>query len=198
VALKREPLRRRRGTPREPRRRILVVCGADKTESAYFKGLCASRRGTSVNVVIAEKGHSAPDQVVQFARRKMASGDFDQIWCVVDVDDFERDGGKISAAVRLGTRHGIELAVSNPCFELWLLLHHVECMSHCANCRVVEGLLKRQVPAYEKTNLIFKDFAGYVPRAVERARKLEPSGTDHLADPSTGVWRLVATIMEQS
>jgi len=195
---RREPRRRPRGAVHEARLRVLVVCGAEKTESAYFKGLCTSRGKSAVNVVIMEKGRSAPDQVVRFAELKMASGDFDEAWCVVDVDDFERDGAKISAADRLAGRRGIKLAVSNPCFELWLLLHHADCTSHCADCRAVVSLLKRQLPAYDKTKLIFKPFGGNVSKAVERARRLDPSGADHTVNPSTGVWRLVVTIMEQS
>ncbi|MFL6141746.1 MAG: RloB family protein [Labedaea sp.] len=39
--------------------------------------------------------------------------DFDEIWCVVDVDQFD-----LAAATSLARDRGIRLAVSNPCFEV--------------------------------------------------------------------------------
>lgn len=29
------------------------------------------------------------------------------------------------AALQMARQHGVHVALSNPCFELWLLLHHV-------------------------------------------------------------------------
>ena len=80
-------------------------------------------------------------------------------------------------------------------FELWLLLHHAECRSYCNGCADVSARLKRHLPDYDKTRLDFADHADGVSLAVTRAKALEPSGLDHAKNPSTGMWRLIETIM---
>ena len=47
---------------------------------------------------------------------------FDEVWCVHDVDDHPR----LDEARIMARDNDISLAVSNPCFELWLLLHFRE------------------------------------------------------------------------
>jgi len=44
---------------------------------------------------------------------------YNSVWCVFDVDDHPR----VADARQMAADNGIELAISNPCFELWLLLH---------------------------------------------------------------------------
>ncbi|MFF3852975.1 RloB family protein [Micromonospora sp. NPDC002575] len=49
----------------------------------------------------------------------------DECWCVFDVE-WPQNHPYLDEAVRLAARHGIRLAISNPCFELWLILHFRE------------------------------------------------------------------------
>jgi hypothetical protein len=195
---RRDPPRGRRPAVVDGLRRILIVCGADKTELAYFKGLRDQQRAANLSVAIIAKGQISPDEVVRHAQRKMAGEDYQDVWCVVDVDRFEQDGKKITQALQLAEEAGIKLAVSNPCFELWLLLHRDSCTAHCADCAVAERLLKRRLPSYDKTRLRFADFAAGVQTAVDRAEALDPTGRKHNLNPSTGVWPLVKMIVEQT
>jgi len=151
-------------------------------------GLRDSLANRAVDVQISKHPRS-PAQVVGYARRLMAGtrSDFDEAWCVVDVDDFD-----IDAAARSAARSNIQLAVSNPCFEFWLLLHHEECRAALPDYRTVVARLRRYLPAYDKADLDFADYADTVTTAVERAKAL---GGDHLTNPSTSMWRLVEKIM---
>src|SRR5262249_49920866 len=45
----------------------------------------------------------------------------DEYWAVFDVDHHRHE--ELSTNAALAERHGYHLAGSNPCFELWLLLH---------------------------------------------------------------------------
>lgn len=194
---RREPTRTRRPAVRDPRRTILIVVGADKTEVAYLKGLRNALKAATVALTITAKP-GAPDQLVAYARDNCARDDFDEVWCVTDVDHYEREGGKVTAAVAMAATAGINLAVSNPCFELWLLLHHDGCSGYCANCEVVAKKLKATLATYDKTNLRYQDFADQRDVAMKRARRLDPTGKDHGRNPSTNVWSLVEAILEQS
>ena len=193
--VRRETARGRRPAARNPRRTVLVVIGAERTESAYLRGLRDHFRLATVTMKIAEKPGS-PDQLVDYARGAFPLDDFDEVWCVTDVDHYEREGGKVTAAMAMAAESGINVAVSNPCFELWLLLHHQGCSAHCANCGAVETKLKRWIPAYDKTRLRFRDFVDGLEAASARARELEPTGLAHDRNPSTGIWRLIGTVLE--
>lgn len=188
----------RRPPSRPMRRSVLVVIGADRTEKAYLTGLRRHFGLTTVAVTYVEKP-CAPDQLVEHARMRCRSDDYDEVWCVTDVDHFEREGRKVTAALDLAARADptIRVAVSNPCFELWLLLHHEDCSVHCANCDAVHRKLRRRVPAYDKTRLRFRDYADGVGLAITRAKALDPTGVDHTRNPSTGLWCLVSVVMEK-
>lgn len=133
----------------------------------------------------------APDQLVRAAaaHRDRKPGAFDEVWCVVDVDEFD-----VASAASEARRHQVRLAISNPCFELWLLLHHADCRAYCAGCADVIRRLRKHLPEYDKSRLNFAHFAAGVGDAVKRARDLDATGSDHNRNPSTGVWRLVERI----
>ncbi len=50
----------------------------------------------------------------------------DEIWCVFDVDEHPN----MPEAAQLARQHGINLAVSNPCLELWFILHFENCSTY--------------------------------------------------------------------
>ncbi len=91
--------------------------------------------------------------------------------------------------------NGIELACSNPCFELWALLHFQD-QSAFLGRDAARHLLKTHLRQYEK-DLPFDRLAPNYEAAVERARHLDrrcaangcPGG-----NPSTGVHRLTEEI----
>ena len=96
-----------------------------------------------------------------------------------------RRGGAARSAV------GIELAVSNPCFEVWLLLHHVDHKAFVNDGKAACALLNKHVPGYDK-KLDFAVFEAGVEVAVERAMAQAEPG-----NPSTGVWRLVELVLRR-
>jgi hypothetical protein len=191
---RRELSRRRPQSPRRTRPTILIVCGGVRTEPLYLRGLRTHANNASVDVTIVSRAKS-PAQIVDFAirHRGRVSVDFDEVWCVLDVDEFD-----LAPAEQLARSGGVRLAISNPCFELWLLLHHVDCRALCDGYQEVVRLLKRHVPGYDKSRLEFGDYAPGVPDVVKRARELNPGGEDHQRNPSTSVWRLAEVIMGES
>lgn len=55
---------------------------------------------------------------------------YDEVWCVFDIDDHP----KIADARQQARDNGIDLAISNPCFELWVLLHFQDQRAHISRC----------------------------------------------------------------
>ncbi len=83
-------------------------------------------------IVTVDDFHGAPLQLVQKAanqqkldRREAARGRgdaFNEYWCVFDRDQHP----KLPDAMQLAAARGIMVAFSNPCIELWFLLHFTD------------------------------------------------------------------------
>jgi hypothetical protein len=197
------PLERRRAF-QDPLPLILVVCEGKITEPQYIEGFRASHGTTTVQVKVHSPGGD-PKALVERAielrddasGRARREGDdnlmYDEVWCVFDVDTHER----FEAARAKAQAEAIRLAVSNPCFELWLLIHFVAHNAH-VSADQARRLLRKHVPNYNK-HVHFDEFATGYPAAVERARALEARhmelGQD-CGNPSTGAYRLTERIRE--
>ena len=70
---------------------------------------------------------------------------FDFVWCVFDSDDHPG----IPAAKQQARDNGINLAISNPCFEIWILLHFQDHRSHVQR-QTLRGMCRKSLPAYVK------------------------------------------------
>lgn len=141
----------------------------------------------AIRVVIKKKRVDPANLVAYAVRLRDNDADsFEEVWCVVDVDDFD-----LEPAVTLAARESILLAVSNPCFEAWLVLHFANQTAPLTCYAEAERVLRRFVPDYCKSRLDFGRYVDGVDRAVERARKLAEPGQEHVTNPASGVWPLV-------
>ncbi|WP_130346212.1 RloB family protein [Herbihabitans rhizosphaerae] len=189
---RRENRRGRRGPQLEERQQVLIVCGGEVTEPSYFRGLKKAARNPALRIDVRGRGE-APISLVQYTARVAENETYDRAWCVVDVDDFD-----LESVVALARDRGIGLAVSNPCFEYWLLLHFVACVRPMASFAHVVPQLRAHVPNYGKSRGEFR-FEMYEPgihAAISRAKARTP---DHLnawrLNPATGVWQLVEDLL---
>jgi len=193
---------RRRPPSREPKSRLLVVCEGKKTEVRYFEDLRRAVRSSLVDVEIHDE-HGVPKTLVECAVRKMKEADkdakrqrdenlkYNSVWCVFDVDEHP----SLPEAKQQAQAHNVRLAVSNPCFELWALLHFqdqsAELDRHQARQR-----LKKHLPSYDK-ELPFNDIDLHWKDARKRALALEKrheTADQPGGNPSTAVHELVTLI----
>ena len=120
---------------------------------------------------------------------------YDEVWCVFDVDDHPG----INDAQQMARASGIKLAISNPCFELWLLLHFRE-PPGAQDRHTIQDMLKTHVREFDKS-IDFELFRPHCEVAIKRAHSL-----DRLAvqvnkpgrNPTTGVYKLLKRIDEKS
>lgn len=90
-----------------------------------------------IQILETENGNSAPEHVVNRLleyKRENDISDRDQLWLVIDVDRWNQQG-VLSPVISLAHTNGILLAISNPCFEVWLLCHFVETLPTVADFR---------------------------------------------------------------
>jgi hypothetical protein len=146
---RRENSSHRRRTPsRVSASRVLAVC-CGQTEQAYLDGLKRLSKPVTVKTMVKV---GSPAQLVKYAAkvRENDRGGFDEYWCVVDVEEFDSEEAIAEAQVT-----GISLAVSNPCFEVWLILHFAECTAGISSPRSAVEKLRRHLPDYAKGSLDF-------------------------------------------
>jgi hypothetical protein len=118
---------RRRPSDAAKRRQLLVFTEGLRTEPVY---LTHWYRNCREHVIVRiDPRHGDPLYLVQTAADDRSAdirdaqrdrGDaYDEYWCVFDVDEHPR----LRQALELAARSGISVALSNPCIELWFLLH---------------------------------------------------------------------------
>jgi hypothetical protein len=125
---RRLPELRRRKPSRSEHQRFILICEGEKTEPAYFKALKAQYPGALVSIeFVAPAG--TPITIKEKARVRMAelreeqrknpSAKADTVWAVFDRDKHDH----VAEAIAGCESAGAQVAYSNPCFEVWLILH---------------------------------------------------------------------------
>jgi hypothetical protein len=184
----------RRGPVREPRPLLLIVCEGASTEPSYFGELKRRARLLSIDIEVREGRGGSTLSIVEYARQLARRDEYDEIWCVIDTEILATNAA-FAPAVAAAERSRIRLAVSNPAFEYWYLLHFEETDRGFASVNQLIGYLKTVcLPDYVKR-------AGYTPPifdqtdvAVRRAKRLlrrHATQADPFPHPSTTVYELV-------
>lgn len=194
----------RRGPTREPRRRILIVCEGEQTERGYFEAFQHAVRNPRVHVEVARE-QGVPLTVVKLAieKRDEAERDarrqrdenlrWDEVWGVFDVDEHPN----LERAIALAHAHAVKLAVSNPCFELWALLHFQDQRGHIERHKL-RAALQRHLPGYDKSLDFARVHPGYA-EALRRTRALADEAAragEPGRNPTTGVGDLTESIRD--
>lgn len=183
---------------RNPRRVLRVLTEGAVTEPAYLAQW--ARRSRNTHIDFAEYG-MAPLSLVQRAREHQREsqrrgsrhrGDFDEIWRIFDVDEHPNLYQAIAEA-----RHSeIRVAISNPCFELWLILHlqdqtaaidRHKAQRLASDLNITDG--KRLNPS--ALDALLHGYEDAKRRAETlRARHVD-NGSNPDSNPSSDVWELI-------
>ncbi|MEJ2858745.1 MULTISPECIES: RloB family protein [unclassified Saccharothrix] len=190
-------LRRRTGT-RPERRTILIFCEGVASEPDYINGLkrLPEVRGNTAISIEVDPHPGVPFRLVTAAIERAADPEIDECWCVFDVEYPQRHP-RLGEAISLATKHGIRVAVSNPCFELWLILHFENQTAHLSTdqaerrSRQLDGRSGKHIEA---------DL--YMPRRHEAARRAAALAERHARNgvsspddnPSSTIYELLAAI----
>ncbi len=174
----RESFRRTAGQ-KPPRSITLIVCEGE-TEQEYFEAARIKYGLTTAEIVLAEntKG-AAPISVVACAEAKCAErGGYDQIYCVFDRNGHESFGRARARIQALAGRKNRPLpvreAISIPCFEFWVLLHHERTDAPFNHCADVIERLRHHMPSYEKADAaIARQLMSKLEDALESAAWVE-------------------------
>ncbi len=186
-------LRSRKPAVRSYRPLFIISVEGSKTEPQYFAFF--KRFRVSVEC-LSEVGKSSPDKVLKRIKKRVGEGigPTDQAWVVVDHDAWtEKHFEDIRAWTKEDLRRG--MAVSNPNFEYWLLLHF-EDGDGLKSTQDCSRRLKECVPGYDKGvgSWLTVD---RIRKAVSRGRQRDAGSMPASLPPfgTTAVWRLVNALL---
>ena len=177
---------------------VLLIYESEDTERLYIRDFLKS---SNPHARIYKECHGGehPKNIIQTVYKKYERDweNFDKIWLI-----FDDDGRKnIDAAIREARHKGISLALSNPCFELWYLLHFIDHQQY-RNQRSVIKLLRQHLPNYKKTESFYASVATKQSMAIDRAKHLQQvhsaNGKPVHFNPSTTMFELVEFFLELS
>jgi hypothetical protein len=170
---------------------IIATEGA-RTEKQYFAMFQNERVRVEVLATDADN-KSSPQHVlnrIALFKEQYDFGEKDQLWLMIDRDRWPIEN--LKDVCRGAREESIGLAISNPCFEVWLLLHHRDMEVEELNCKAVEAQLRDQLGGYKKTNLNADLFRPYISEAVRRAKDLDTDTASHWpVVPGTRVYKVV-------
>ncbi len=157
-----------------PYRKLFVIAteGA-KTEPQYFE-ILRKLKSEQVTISIPEgKNKSDPENVLKRMKehlKKEGLKPSDEAWLVVDKDRWHDEQiEKLYEWTKRKKNYG--LALSNPRFEYWLLLHFVD--GDIGSAHNIEKLLDTYLPNYSQTKAVdpqkFKP--DNIEKAIARAKK---------------------------
>jgi RloB-like protein len=183
---------KRPGFVRDSHQLFVVACEGQVTEKRYLDELNAShgRIGVFVEVLQRQESGSSPERVMRqlndFKREYRLKAQ-DQLWMLIDRDKQSWTTEAIAQVARLCIQKGFSLAVTNPCFELWLLLHvhDIDTMTTAEKNELLANrkdgssrtCLERKLSlicgGYSKTHFDPRIYTSQVFDAIARAERLE-------------------------
>ena len=143
-------------------------------------------------------------------KNQISVSDGDAVWVVADADVNYNNPDPVSAKDRLLSKvrkmadaKGIHIAISNPCFEFWYLLHFQYTTKFLKDYPAAKSALTAYLPDYEKTDDVYAQLSEHTTDAIRNARRLEqyhiqngdnkPFGIT--VNPFTDIYQLVESLL---
>lgn len=197
---------------------IIIAAEGTQTEKKYFTDLATDEkyRNPKVHVEVLDRPSTAssPIHIIEmldsFRRKYNLQTGYDELWLVIDIDKWRPQ--MLTDIASQCLQKGYSLAVSNPAFEVWLLLHlrslddyNSDELAKLAENRRQDGRtrLERELMTlcenYNKSNLSTMDYIPTVQDAIKRAEEADTHPEHRWPNQlGTRVYRLARTIIEKS
>ncbi len=210
----------REGFSRDVHTLFVIAAEGSETEMQYFEELKASNLYNRLQIYIEplkRRGTlSSPTSVL--AAIKEFKKDFnirkgDELWALIDRDKQSWEIAEIDSVAQQCHQGKIGFAMSNPSFEIWLLLHLLDIEGVepdekaliLANARIspkskrkyIDKLLSNLLEdGYKKNDIKAKRFIPSITVAISRAEKLDKNPQQRWPnDIGTHVYRLISKIL---
>lgn len=146
-----------------------IFCEGANTEPWYFSRYINRFSRVPSRIKVEPTKKNTPVQLVQEAKKMKKAHPNDQVWVVYDREsETKYPESRHQQARQLADSNGINIALSNVCFEVWLLLHRRQTCPMCINCDDLTSRkeFKELFPDYDKSDEVV-----FTPEEIELARK---------------------------
>lgn len=179
---------------------ILIISEGKDTEVNYFKEF--NLKYVNVDIKIADKNSAGKnksrktdpshlvDKAIDYIEHKydINEDDGDSVWCLIDVDlnyntpdAINKRVGELDRAYKKTKdyekerKKNINLGISNPCFEIWYLLHYIYTTANLKDYNAVKNKLMREtlLKDYEKNKCINSLLQDKTTEAIKNSIKLK-------------------------
>ena len=199
-------------TRRTIKKRIIIAMEGSKTEPRYFDSLIKKLELRNVKLLKRSKTKSSPLNVIarlNKEKRKIekehGKREKDEFWAVFDRDNWPTEMLDKVASQAKDKKYC--LADSNPCFELWLLLHHkrlselkgLEGSAATGGCDSVKRELKKFDENYNKSGYNTEKYIEKIDHAIANAKETDTeSQVRWLNQIGTRVYLLAQSVIDSS
>jgi len=187
---------------KKPKNVILIITEGE-TEEAYLEGFRQdSRSNGKFTIQLKNPPDSDCGSLLDYCFRTM---DFykldvlhgDRVFCVCDSPDKFTD--EIRKNLQKAQEKGVELILTNPCIELWFLLHYKKISNSISSNNAINGLTK-YIPDYLKGSR-YDTYSKLKPKtedALKNVKTVEIKGqiTQMIPNPGTNMNKLVILLRE--
>lgn len=187
---------------------LLEVEGkTNQTERLYFQSF--SNQSSPFIVRILKSGDTDPVRMSKAIRkawetRDLSADDGDIGFVITDLDLDHDKEIKLQEAERQLENVPINLCVSNPCFEIWYLLHFEYSTHGFSNNSEVINNLKKYIPKYQKNGDYYPILTRKTSDAINNAKKLSKYHNEQQhkwistqCNPQTDVYKIVELLEEE-
>lgn len=199
---------------------IIIAAEGEFTEKIYFEALRKHARNSRVHIKILERDeenrhNSSPEyvlgQLTQYKLENPIEQD-DELWLVIDKDKWTAKSIR-AVAQRCAQDSSYHLALSNPCFELWLILHIIDASLESDEEKVkmlknrkekknADPYLKRKLRSllgsYSESNYDADQLVVQIAEAITRAETLDKNKKARWPQGlGTHVYKLAKSITNQ-
>ena len=212
-------MRERREAFRDARLIVIASEGKD-TERIYFRALAKEYTNPRVHVHILERSedeqnNSSPEHVLKQLNDYKGHYELesdDELWLVVDRDRWT-EAMLSHVATECAQDNFMHVALSNPCIELWLLLHLVDAtlltseeeqlwMENRRKSKNADPYLKvrlrQEMGSYHESSYDAKMLIEHVDVAIARAEALDKNPADRWPQTlGTRVYLLAESVMNR-
>lgn len=182
---------------------LIVIASEDKyAVRQYFEFFRSTK--IQFKVLETEDGKSAPEHVLARLVEYMKEYDIDEgdeFWLVCDCDHWIKHGHikNLAQVIQLCRQKGIQVALSNPCFELWLLLHFAEFPAEAKlTSAEIEKRLRKAVGSYDKTKVYNLPIdMDAVKAAAKRSADNQNTSSEIPDRPQTAVHLIIQHLLDR-
>lgn len=198
---------------------VISIAGEGKTEEQYFDGIYDLNRSELIHIERLEKADetdtkSHPNHVIELLDERKeyweAHGvEPNELWMVVDRDKQNVSKDQLNEIVEKCRIEGYNVALSNPTFEFWLLLHLTSIALYDKDLllsnpkttakskkRYLEKELSRLLGGYNKNKLHFEKFEPGIKDAVSRSKELPIDNMTIIDELGTSICLLIEKIIK--